>query len=468
MPNLLKGRGRSPMDRTGTGLVPVGKEPPQAHLVGLDGRGMSGLAQMLVQGGFVVTGSSATPGPAAEHLRRLGVRVHAGHAPRTVPRSARLLVYSPEVPREHPDRLSAVLGGVEQTSGPEILAQLLRRGVGIAAAGGRRAGLASAMVGWALTHAGLDPTIVLGGYSSQLGGFGRMGLGPHVVVEAGNEAVGVGLMNAEIVLFHDEADSPTRSATFRRLVQAAPAGGYVLGFAGEGDHHEDSHASMAEVERFSLAPGHAWWGADLREDRGRYRFRAFHRGRFAMEIRLQVPGRHHVLGALAAVAVCGRIDLTSRAIKEALEEFAGVSRGFESRGSYRGVTLVDDEASGPLAVAEALAIAREVFGRRRLHAVYRPGPSGRGSWPMPTEFAEADRVLIVDEAGPSGGSVAGGLVEALIAAGSAVDRASGLDEAIRELDRYLEPGDVLVTLGAGDVGTIADAFLRRLSSDRHA
>ena len=455
------------MDRTGTGLGPVGKEPHQAHLVGLDGRGMTGLAQMLIQRGFVVTGSVAAPHPTSERLRRFGVRVHAGHTPRSVPRSARLLVYSPEVPREHPDRLNAARWGIEQVSSPEILARLLGRGVGVVATGGRRAGLAAAMTGWALTHAGLDPTIVLGTPAPQIGGCGRVGLGPHVVVEVGDDPAQAIPSDAEIILVHDEAGPATRSATLRRWVETAPAGGYVLAFADQGDEADPTPDSPAEVERFSLVPGHAWWGADLREERGRYRFRAFHRGRFAVEVRLQVPGLHHVLGALAAVAVCGRVDLTSRAIKEALEEFAGVSRGFESRGSYRGVTLVDDEAPGPRAVGEALAVARQVFGRRRLCAAYRPDPGSGGKWPGAPEFAAADRVWIVDEEGPSGGSMARSLAASLVAAGSTADRASGLDEAIRELDRHLEPGDVLVTLGAGDVGTIADAFLRRISRDRH-
>ena len=455
------------MDRMGTGQAPVGKDAFQAHLVGLDGRGMPGLAQMLLQRGFVVTGSIPKPGPVSDRLCRIGVRVHAGHSPRSVPRSARLLVYSSEVSREHPDRLTAASSGVEQASYPEVLGTLLRRGVGVAVAGGRRAGLAAAMVGWTLTHAGLDPTIVLGTSLPQLGGSGRVGFGPHVIFEADQAAVGFDFPGAEIVLLHDESDPSTRSAVLQRWAEAAPPGGYVLGFADEGESLDSLENSLAEVERFSLSPGHAWWGADLREDRGCYRFRAFHRGRFALEVRLQVPGRHHVLGALAAVAICGRVDLNSRAIKEALEEFGGISRGFESRGSYRGVTLVDDEAPGALAVGEALTVAREVFGRRRLCAAYRPGPSGESPWPIASEFAEADRVWVVDEEGSSAGSIARALVDALAAAGTWADQAAGLDEAIRELDRHLEPGDVLVTLGAGDVGTIADAFLRRLSSDRH-
>ncbi|WP_435007120.1 Mur ligase domain-containing protein [Tundrisphaera lichenicola] len=455
------------MDRMGSGLAPMGKGRDQAHLVGLDGSSMSGLAQMLVQGGYLVTGSIPTAGPAAERLRDLGVRVHAGHAPRVLPRSARLLVYGSEVAREHPDRLTATRTGVVQASWPEILGGLIRRGIGVAATGGRRAGVTAAMVGWALTHAGLDPTVVLGAGSPQLGGSGRFGRGKHVVIDAGSDVIEAGLTGPDVALLVGDDGPSARLSEIHRWIDAAPPGGYVLGLAGAGDATEVVESEGVLVERFSLEPGHAWWGADLREERGRYRFRAFYRGRFAVEVRLQVPGRHHVLGALAAVAACGRVDLTARAIKEALEEFDGVSRGFESRGSYRGVTLVDDEAIGTRAVAEALEVAREVFGRRRICAVFRPDPRSTQVGPAAAEFTEADLVLIIDEEGLSGGRQAEDLALAVATGGKGSLRAADLDGAIRELDRYLEPGDVLVTLGAGDVGTIADAFLRRLSRDRH-
>ena len=429
---------------------------------------MPGLAQMLVRRGHRVTGSIREPGPTADHLRRLGVRVHAGHAPRSVSRSARLLVYSPEVPIEHPDRLSAARVGVEQRSSPGVLAELLRRGVGIAATGGRKAGVAASMVGWTLAHAGLDPTVLLGSSTPQLGGSGRPGDGRHVVVDDAVSPGELGCQGAEVVILHDESGPSGRSAALRRWVEAAPPGGYVLAFADGGEPDGTPESAGVEVERFSLSPGHAWWGADVRQDRGCYRFRAFHRGRFALEVRLQVPGRHLVLAALAAVAVGGRVDLTCRAMKEALEEFGGISRGFESRGSYRGVTLVDDEAEDPRGVGDVLAVAREAFGRRRICAAYRSPSGGDRWWPLPSEFAQADRVWVIDGQGPSGASWAGSFAGALAASGVSVGRASGLGGAIRELDRHLEPGDVLVTLGAGDVGTIADAFLRRLSSDRHA
>jgi UDP-N-acetylmuramate--alanine ligase len=197
----------------------------------------------------------------------------------------------------------------------------------------------------------------------------------------------------------------------------------------------------------------------LREDRGRYRFRVFHQGRFAAEIRLQVPGRANVLGALAALAACDRAEVPTRQIKQALEEFAGVSGGFESRGSYRGVTLVDDDASEPGDVADALALARTVHGRRRLWAVV--GASGPPRAAMADALAWADRVLVL------GGAVDADAWSSMLGgAGIAARGAADLDEALSDLDRHLEPGDVLLTLGSGDVGTIADAFLRRLPRDR--
>ncbi len=427
---------------------------------------MTGLAQMLVQGGVVVTGSAPTSGLATNRLGRLGVRVHAGHSPSSVPKSARLLVYGPGITKIHPDRLAASRSGVDQESCPEAIAGLLRGGVGIAASGGRKAGLIAAMVGWTLTHAGLDPTVVLGSAAPQLGGSGRLGLGPHVVVDNQGGSPGPAWPGVAIAILHDESSEASRAEGLRRWAEASPPEGYVLAFADEVDPSEV--ALPAVVERFSLAHGHAWWGADLRHDRGCYRFRAFHRGRFAVEIRLRVPGRQAALGALATVAACCRIDLTTRVIKDALEEFGGISRGFESRGSYRGVTLVDDAADGPTGVAEALKVAREAFGSRRLCVAYGQGVGL--PWPPAESFAEADRAWIIggrDDVG-SGESGASGLIRALEAMGARVDRASDLDEAIRELDRNLEPGDVLVTLGAGEVGTIADAFLRRLRRDRHA
>jgi UDP-N-acetylmuramate--alanine ligase len=182
-------------------------------------------------------------------------------------------------------------------------------------------------------------------------------------------------------------------------------------------------------------------------------------------MRLQVPGRRNVLSALAAVAACTRLEVPAVEIQQALEEFTGVSRDFESRGSYRGVTLVDDARHHPAGCGEAIALARQVFGDRRIWAVLE-APVGLEEWREPSRYVTAlglaDEVLLAGRGGRAPHVLEGVLAAAGVRARSAPDR----DAALCELDRHLEPGDVLVTLGAGDEGTISDAFIRRLSRDR--
>jgi UDP-N-acetylmuramate--alanine ligase len=461
------------MDRLRRGGARADRGPAHAHLVGIADRGLSGLAQVLVQGGATVSGTASDDGPALRRLRLLGARVHAGHAPRRCPRDAHLLIYGPGVGRDHPERLAASRLGIAQEAAVCRLGRLMRRGDGVAVVGRRGAAVASAMIGWTLTRAGLDPTVILGTAAPQLGGWARYGAGPHVVVEAIEAPEGIGPTGPRLAVVLDAGPDPceavaAREAALRRFAVAIPPDGSVLA-----ERTELIAAAMrgagAGVEWLSLERGGGWWGADLREEGGRYRFRAFNRGRFAVELRLRVPGLRNVMPALAAVAACGRLDVPAPEIKQGLEEFAGVSRDFESRGSYRGVTLVDDQGRGASAVAEALAIGREVFGTRRLWAALLApaAPASDDDGRLSAALAAADHVLIA-EAGPPGGDGGGAraLARSLAARGLRARWAARLDDAISELDRQLEPGDVLVTLGAGDVGTISDAFIRRLSRDR--
>jgi UDP-N-acetylmuramate--alanine ligase len=323
------------------------------------------------------------------------------------------------------------------------------------------------MIGWTLTRAGRDPTFVLGTSVPQLGGWARLGSGPHAVVEAIADGCAredwARLAPALALLLDGEAGpaDPSRVAEWQALAHSVPADGRVLALAGGAA--EAAGGPGPRLERLALERGSEWWGACVREDRGRFRFRAFHRGRFILEAGLQVPGRRNVLAALATVAACQRLDVPAPEIRQALEEFAGVSRDFESRGNYRGVTLVDDEADGPEALGAALQLGRRVYGVRRIWAVLF-APQGMEAPELRNRYsgalAPADEVVL---AGSAANDV---LASACVATGLRVRQVASLDDAILVLDRHLEPGDVLVTLGAGDVGTIIDAFIRRLPRDR--
>ena len=442
------------MDRDASRTDAAAGAPGRAHLVGFGEKGMSGLAQWLHQRGVAVSGSVDGAGPVVGRPDVPGLRLHAGHGPGArVPASARLLIHAPSVPPQHPARLRAARLGVPQASMPGVIGSWLRRKVGVAFVGPRPAGLAAAMVGWTLDRAGRDPSVILGTSSPQLGGAGRSGRGPHGLVEVGG-SIDPRLFRptAAVILGWSR-----RAGDVRRFAETLPAGGFLLAPGRDEDLRRALEGWQGPVEWFSTRRrGSCWRGADLREERGRYRFRAFRRGRFVVEVRLAVPGRGAVRAALAAVAACTRLGVGPAAIKEGLEEFAGVARHLENRGSYRGATLIDDEARTGRGVARALADCRRIFGPRRLVAALGPGPAPRG----PGEVGRLARALgLADRAWLIGGPPGlGEAVGARLVAGS--------DEAIRELGQFLEPGDVLVTLGAGDVGVVADAFSRRIPGDR--
>jgi UDP-N-acetylmuramate--alanine ligase len=442
-------------------------------------KGMTGLAQLLVRRGMTVSGSAAATAPGVAGLRRLGIQVSAGHAPGHLPRDVGLLVYSPEAPREDPQRLRATRLGVPQVSAAQVLDGLMRRRLGVAVVGARGASQVAAMVGWTLVLAGHDPMVVLGSAAPQLGGWARWGRGPHGVVEAIEAAGRLAPRGSDVqvaaVLGPPTRPGAGRTAQLRRFARGIPGAGYIVGRARSAGVRRALRGLGATTEWLSLGRdgGVAWRGADLREDRGRYRFRAFRRGRFVVEVKLQVPGRRGVLGALAAVAVGVRLGVPVAAIKEGLEEFAGLARGLECRGRFRGVTLVDDAAQDPGSVAEALTCCRQVYGRRRLRTVVRTDwvPTAPDGWDAFARAAsEAHDVLLVAGASAGVGPAAAPthpLVRALHARGVRASLVADLDGAVDVLDRHLEPGDVLVTLGADDVGKVADAFLRRLPRDHH-
>jgi UDP-N-acetylmuramate-alanine ligase len=258
-----------------------------------------------------------------------------------------------------------------------------------------------------------------------------------------------------------------------RVVDGMSERGRVLAGA-ESSPKLDRPGETSRLEWVSMTQGADWWASDLRAELGRFRFRIFHRGRYVIEVRLRVPGLRSVVGALAAAAACNRLGVTSTDVRDGLEAFAGLARDFQGRGSFRGVTLVDDLADDARSVHDAIALARQAFGSRRLWAVY----GIPGVWIDPIEasryiaaFSLANLVLITEAARtdePPNGQLAlhPSLVEVLANAGLPVWRTSGLAESISELDGQLKPGDVLLTLGSGGVGTIADAFLRRLPRDR--
>ncbi len=466
------------MDGSGPGSATERQRRRWTHLVGLSAQGMPGLAQLLLERGLNVSASdpNSTNHPPVESLKRLGLRIHDGHRPRHFTQAASLLVHAPEVGRDHTERLRALRRGVPQKTPSECLDPLIHSQFGLGVVGQREASVASAMIAWTLSRAGWDPSVYLGRSAPQLGGWARAGHGPHFVFETLGPAEAVGPLGPRVAVVLKprparDGSIVAQDDSLKEFIRSVPREGKIFATRENWRLHEAMRAADAPVEWLSLNEPSGWWGADLREHRGQFRFRAFHQGRFTVEIRLRVTGRRNVLSALATVAVCEYLAVPTAEIKEGLEEFSGVSGDFESRGSYRGVTLVHDEAQTVQGVAETLAIGRQVFGARRLWVVFSPDEDGltaSGVERYLSALGLADCVVIQPRGAVTTETRTAwtDLAQALHWAGVGATLVTGLEEAVSVLDQHLKPGDVLLTLGPGEVGTISDAFIRRLSRDR--
>ena len=374
----------------------------------------------------------------------------------------RLVVHGPDVDRLHPVRLGALRRGIPQSTASAWLGGLMRGRHGIVVAGGREAAAAAAMTAFVLERAGHDPSVVLGDACSQLGGRIRDGGGPHAVAHWRGGPSGLTELAPKLAVLLGIGGCPWRdrgawSSAFLDASAALPGDTVRVAL---GDPRRLDRPAAGAVDWCSLHRGGDWWGGDLREDSGRFRFRIFHRGRYVIEVRLRVFGLRNVVGALATAAACERLGVPASAVREGLEEFAGLAGDFERRGSFRGVTLIEDAAEDTGSVRQVLTTARRAFAGRRLWAVHDAGSTGPSSAGLAPALAVADRVLVVNDDGGTTEALAGGGVWAVAA--------PTWGDAVSELDRHLEPGDVLVTLGAGALGTIADAFIRRLPRDRQA
>jgi UDP-N-acetylmuramate--alanine ligase len=455
------------------------------HCVGIGGAGVQALAEFLIRSGATVSGSDQLESDTIHRLRRLGARVWCRHNREQVPAGTSCLVYSPAIPADNPERQRARQFSMPEFSYPEMLGRLMAGRCGVAVAGTHGKSTTTGMVGWILTQAGLDPTVIVGATVPQLGGPSRVGQGEPFVAESCEFARSFHHLRPQIAAvlniepdhldYYRDLDEIIES--FRDFVRLVPERGLVVANGSSDAARAATRDAWAPVQTFSLEPGSNWWATDLRSDRGRYRFRAFHDGEYVAQIRLQVPGTHNVENALAAIAIARSLGVQPAVIRDAVEEFRGCGRRFELLGNWRGVTLIDDYAHHPSEIRATLRAAREMFAPRRIWAVFQPHQLARTRAlfeQFAASFGDADRVVIagIYAARERAGELACATGQELAAAVAGHSRDSRyfpqLGTIIAHLEATLEPADVLVTMGAGDIWKVADAFARRLSRNRQA
>lgn len=454
------------------------------HFIGIGGTGMSALASVYLGRGAEVSGSDLREKPVLGALRAAGARIFIGHAEAHVPPEA-TVVYSSDVPPDNVELAVARRRGQPVMHRSDLLAHLLNAGYGIAVAGSHGKTTTTAMIAYVLERAGRSPTAIIGGEVVGWESGGRAGQSSIVVAEA-DESDGSFLRYHPAMtiitniepdhLENFDGDFDALKRAFLRFAKNTRLGGtVVLGV----DDPEVLHLYEAVKKRkkrrrlrFVTFGAHradvtVAEGAEVRLEDGRASFGLELFGEPVGEVRLQVIGAHHVMNALAAAAALRALGVPAPAIVEGLSAFPGVKRRFERLGEVDGALVVDDYAVHPTEIRATLAAARAI--RRRVIAVFQPHRKARVYYlwqDFVRAFDDADLIYVTDVYAPKGDR-APEAVSAEALAGE-IARESGRptfyipdrSAILAALRAALRPGDVVVTLGAGDVRAVGEALAR--------
>jgi UDP-N-acetylmuramate--alanine ligase len=451
--------------------------PQHLHFAGIGGIGMSGIAEVLLNLGYQISGSDLKLSPITERLAALGARVFEGHAASNIA-GARALVVSSAVDEQNPEVLEARRLQIPVIPRGELLAELMRLKYGIAVAGSHGKTTTTSLAATILNFAGLDPTVVVGGRVATMGGSNaRVGHSDFLVVEA-DESDGSFLKLAPIIAIVTNVDREhldhypsldSIRAAFIEFVNRVPFYGAAIVCLDD----PNVQGLLPEIRRRTITYGttaqadmeatEIVCGPFLSEFRIRYRTTDL--GRFT----LRIPGRHNVLNAMAAITVAMELEVPPDVIREGLATFSGVDRRFQMRGKERGITVVDDYGHHPTEIRATLDGAR-LCGFKRIHVLFQPHRYSR-TFHLMDEFArsfhQADSVFVMDIYAASEKPIEGVTAEALVDrirqfGHRGVEYVGTLDRGVEALLAAAAEGDLVLTLGAGNVWQAGEKVLDRL------
>ena len=453
------------------------------HFVGIGGSGMNGIAEVLLNQGYRVSGSDLADSEVTRRLARLGATVVRGHRAENVA-DAQVVVVSTAVGNDNVEVQAARQAGIPVIQRAEMLAELMRMKHGIAVAGAHGKTTTTSLVATVLGEGGLDPTVVIGGRLNQYGSSAKLGKGRFMVAEA-DESDGSFLKLSPTVAVITNLDQEHLDH-YKDMEAIRHA---FLDFAGKVPFYGAVILCLDEPELQALLPAidkrTITYGftpqADLRAETlnlspNGARFSAVFRGEPLGEFTVPLTGRHNAHNAMAAICVGLELEVPVDVIRESLAQFSGVARRFERKGEVNGITVVDDYGHHPTEVKAILAAARESFPERRLVVIFQPHRYTR-TRDQQSGFAQAfhsaDSLLLMDiyAAGetPIEGISSAALLEQIQGYGHRDARLlPGPDDVLAYLKETAAPGDVILTLGAGDVWKLGEAFLAAHQAEARA
>jgi len=447
------------------------------HFVGIGGIGMSGIAEVLLNLGYAVTGSDLHESDATRRLLSLGAGVFVGHQEENLAGDPSVVVISTAVKYSNPEVLEARRRHIPVIPRAEMLAELMRMKYGVAVAGSHGKTTTTSMIAAVLSSAGLDPTMVIGGRVHMLGTNAKMGAGEILVAEADESDGSFLLLSPTIAVvtnidkehmdFHQSMERLNES--FLTFINQIPFYGLAVLCIDDANVHGLLPKVRKRFATYGLSAEADFSAQDLQMSSGGVEFTTLHHGKPTGKVRLRLPGRHSATNALAAVAMAHELEIPFDQVKEALSSFTGIHRRFEVKGEPAGILVIDDYGHHPAEIRATIGAIRDSW-KRPLTVIFQPHRFTRTRDLFDeflTAFEGADRLVLTEiyAAGedPIPGTNGEALYQAIKRKGHIdVEFVSDKNQIVPGLIGKLEPGDIALTLGAGDIYKVGESLVDAL------
>lgn len=441
------------------------------HFIGIGGCGMSGLARMLLDSGAIVTGSEPRPNAQTLDLAKHGARISRDQIGELLGRDVDLVVRTAAVRDSNPEYQAASRYGIRAIKYAELLGQVMQERLGVAVAGTHGKSTTTAMTAWALLRCGADPSFVVGGTVPQLGGGSRSGSGAAFVAEACEFDRSFHHLRPRVAIITNiEADHldcyggiDEIIESFRTFAGRTPADGLILANGSDIRVRKAVAGLMTPVQTVAVNVDADWSAQVSGVENGCFRGTVRFQGKPVGSLALSVAGEHNLFNATFAVAACAACGVDPARAAEALGEFRGVDRRMTETGRFRGAVIVDDYGHHPTEIRTTLRALRQKYSPRRLICVFQPHQHSRTRLLLDefgSCFTDADLTLIADiyfvrdSEAERARIAAPDLVARVVRNGQRAVHVPTFREITEKLRGELTAGDLLVTMGAGNVWEI--------------
>ena len=447
------------------------------HFIGIGGISMSGLAEIVHTKGYTVTGSDMKSSLTTKHLEELGIKIHYGHDASNIADDVDLVVYTAAIKNDNPEMIVTAEKNIDSLTRSKFLGILMKQfNVPICVSGTHGKTTTTSMLSHGLLAANLDPTISVGGILKAIHGNIRIGHSPYFLTEACEYCdsfldffpnIGI-ILNIEEDHMDYFKDLNQIINSFKKFASKIPSDGFLALNGTVPSVNEIIDSTECRVETFGIEGDYNWTAREISfNDKACATFKVYYNNEFISTLTLSVPGTHNVLNSLSVCSVFNFLKLPLNLLNSGLEDFTGADQRFEIKGSYDGITVVDDYAHHPTEIAATLEVAK-AYPHKKLYLVFQPHTYTR-TRAFLNEFANilstADEIILTDiyaarEKNP-GDISSTNILELINILGGSAKYMSDFNQIANFIKENATSGDLVITMGAGNVNEIASILLKK-------